>query len=154
MPSQAPDIRICTETTIARPVEEVFEFATTPGHWPRWHPNSVKVSDGAEHSLQVGEQVTEDFRVGEHVGRAVWTVRERQAPRRWVIEGGQTDGSHATLTYTFQAQGQSTAFQRELVVDRLSPGLTEGMADQIRSRLEADSRAALEGLKNVLENVR
>lgn len=151
MTPQAPEIRICTETTIARPVEQVFDFATSPGYWPRWHPNSDRVSEGAEHSLEVGEQVTEDFRVGDHIGRAVWTVLERKAPHRWVIEGSQPDGSHATITYTFAAQGKSTAFRRELIIDKLSPGLPQGMADQIRRRLEADSRAALEGLKKVLE---
>ncbi len=30
--------RIITSTYIARPIEEVYNFVTTPGNWPRWSP--------------------------------------------------------------------------------------------------------------------
>ena len=36
--------RVTTTTEISRPVEEVFDYLTTPGNWPRWHPSSLAVS--------------------------------------------------------------------------------------------------------------
>ena len=92
--------RILTSIHIDKPIEQVFDFVTTPGHWPRWHPSSLGVSGAINHSLEVGEQVTEAFRAAGRSGRALWTVRERAAPRRWVIEGQAKDGGSATLTYT------------------------------------------------------
>jgi uncharacterized protein YndB with AHSA1/START domain len=49
--------RIYTSATIRWPVEVVFDYITTPGHWPEWHPSSLGVSGATDHSLAVGEQV-------------------------------------------------------------------------------------------------
>jgi uncharacterized protein YndB with AHSA1/START domain len=85
--------RIRSGTRIRRPAEQVFDYVTTPANWPRWHPSSLAVSDGADHSLEPGEQVTEEFRVAGRRGSVVWTVRERTPPRRWVIEGQVAGGA-------------------------------------------------------------
>jgi uncharacterized protein YndB with AHSA1/START domain len=77
--------RICKSIRIQTPVEEVFEYVTTPGTWPAWHPSSLGVDGATNHSLEPGEQVTEEYSVAGRRGRVVWTVREREAPRRWVI---------------------------------------------------------------------
>ncbi len=44
-------------------VERAFDYVTTPGNWPAWHPSSLKVSGATDHSLKPGEQVTEEFYV-------------------------------------------------------------------------------------------
>jgi uncharacterized protein YndB with AHSA1/START domain len=79
--------RICKSIQIQTPIEEVFEYVTTPGNWPAWHPSSLGVDGATDHSLEPGEQVTEEYRVAGRRGRVVWTVRERKAPRTWVIDG-------------------------------------------------------------------
>ena len=53
--------RIYTVVHIRQPPERVFEFVITPGHWPTWHPSSLRVSGATDHSLELGEQVTEEF---------------------------------------------------------------------------------------------
>jgi uncharacterized protein YndB with AHSA1/START domain len=55
--------RICKSIRIQTPVEEVFEYVTTPGNWPAWHPSSLGVDGATDHSLEPGEQVTEEYRV-------------------------------------------------------------------------------------------
>ena len=82
---------------LPRPVEAVFDFVTTPGSWPQWHPSSRGVSGTTDHSLEVGEQVAEAFRVGWHRGNVVWTCREREAPHHWVIEGEVEGGGGGTI---------------------------------------------------------
>jgi uncharacterized protein YndB with AHSA1/START domain len=67
--------RIDKTIHIRKPVEQVFEFVTTPVNWPRWHPSSLAVSGAMDHSLEVGEQVTEEFLVAGRRGRVVWRVR-------------------------------------------------------------------------------
>src|SRR5947209_7567021 len=79
--------RIFTTALIHKPVEQVFDYVTTPGNWPRWHPSSLNVSGDVGHSLVPGEQCVEQFHVAGRTGNVVWTVRERIAPYRWVIEG-------------------------------------------------------------------
>jgi len=68
---------------------------TTAGNWPQWHPSSLDVSGAVDHSGLPGEQVTEQFLVAGRRGSVTWTVRERQAPYRWMINGvihGRTNG--------------------------------------------------------------
>ena len=64
--------RIPKSIDLPRPVEAVFDFVTTPGNWPQWHPSSRGVSGTTDHSLEVGEQVAEAFRVGWHRRNVVW----------------------------------------------------------------------------------
>ena len=57
------DTRIVTVAQIQRPATVVFDYVTTPAHWPTWHPSSLGVSGAVDHSLDIGEQATEEFRV-------------------------------------------------------------------------------------------
>ena len=88
--------RIVSEILIRAPIERVFDYVTTPANWPQWHPASLGVSEGADHPLEVGEQVSEEFEAAGRRGRALWTVREREPPRRWVIDGTSEGGGAAT----------------------------------------------------------
>src|SRR5262249_60012056 len=77
--------QISTATTIARPLEQLYPSVTAPAHWPERHPCSLGVTAATDHSLMVGEQVTEECSVAVHRGSTTWTVREREAPHRWFI---------------------------------------------------------------------
>jgi uncharacterized protein YndB with AHSA1/START domain len=99
--------RIRKSIRIQTPVEEVFEYVTTPGTWPAWHPSSLGVDGATNHSLEPGEQVTEEYRVAGRRGRVVWTIREREAPRRWVIDGWVEGGGSGTITYALTPQSKA-----------------------------------------------
>ena len=92
--------RICNSIQIRQPIEQVFDFITTPANWPQWHPASVSVGGNADHSLLPGEEVTENISVAGHRGQVTWLVRERSKPHRWIIDGTGKDGGRATITYT------------------------------------------------------
>jgi hypothetical protein len=133
-------------------MEEVFDFLTTPGNWPRWHPSSLGVRGAVDHSLDVGEQVREDYRVAGQTGTAVWTVRERAAPIRWVIDGVAESGNEATITYTLTGDAHGTQFERVLELTKL-PALDPKMDPAVFQRaVEAESAEALRRLKKVLES--
>lgn len=146
--------RIYTAATINRSVEQVYEYVTTPGHWPEWHPSSLGVSGGTDHSLAVGELVTEHFLVAGRRGEVVWTVRERQAPRRWVIDGTITSagGGGGTVAYTLSPRDGQTFFEREFTYP--APNALFALLDAllIRSRVRAESEEALRRLKRLLES--
>src|SRR5262252_3864011 len=84
---------------IARTPDRVFEYVTTPGNWPKWHPASKGVSGATDHSLATGEKVIEDFVVAGRAGRVVWTVVKRDSPREWVIEGDVDEHKAGIITY-------------------------------------------------------
>ena len=132
------------------PIEEVFDYVTTPGNWPTWHPSSLGVSGATCHSLEPGERVTEEYRVAGRCGRVTWTVREREAPRRWVIEG-RTGGGDGKIAYTLASHGDGTAFEREFVYSTSNPLLALLDKLVLRRRISAESAEALRRLKNVLE---
>lgn len=144
--------QIYTTIQIQTPIERVFDYVTTPGNWPVWHPSSLGVSGATDHSLEPGEEVTEEFRVAGRRGRVVWTVRERVAPRLWVIDGRvEGGGGGGTITYTATPHGAGTNFEREFVYTVSNPFL--GLLDRLvlRRRIEAESAEALRRLRDVLE---
>lgn len=137
---------------ITRPAKEVFQYVTTPGHWPEWHPSSLGVSGQTHHSLDRGEQVTEEYRVAGWRGRALWVVRECDPPVRWVIEGKAERGGSATIIYTLAEHDGGTTFQRELRYEM--PNFLLALLDRwlFRRRIQAESQQALRNLKKVLES--
>jgi uncharacterized protein YndB with AHSA1/START domain len=143
--------RICKSIRIQTPVEEVFEYVTTPGNWPAWHPSSLGVEGATDHSLEPGEQVTEEYRVAGRRGRVVWTVRERESPRRWVIDGRVEGGGSGTIIYVLTPHLEGTTFERDFVYAMPNPLLAVLDWLVFRHRVEAESTEALRRLKDVLE---
>lgn len=143
---------ILSTIDIPRSVETVFDYVTTPGNWPEWHPSSEGVVGATDHSLDVGEQVIEDYFVAGRRGKVTWTVRERLAPTRWVIDGVITTGrgGGGTITYTCMPRDGGTYFVREFVYS--TPSLFYAVLDAliVRRRIAAESDQALRQLQNVL----
>jgi uncharacterized protein YndB with AHSA1/START domain len=141
--------QIYTTIQIQTPIQRVFDYLTTPGNWPVWHPSSL--GGATDHSLEPGEEVTEEVLVAGRRGRVVWTVRERVAPRRWVIDGRVEGGGGGTITYTATPHDAGTTFEREFVY--ATPNRLLALLDRLvlRRRIEAESAEALRLLKTVLE---
>lgn len=99
-----------TSSAIARPAGEVFDWITTPGHWPRVSPITVAV-DAAQpdRPLRAGERVTEHIRVRMWRQQFEWTVETLERPHRCVLAAGDArvefllreDGGATQLTRTF-----------------------------------------------------
>lgn len=143
---------IVTEATIARPVETVFEYVTTPRHWLAWHPSSLGVSGATGHSLQVGDEVTEAFRVAGRKGSVTWRAVLREPPTRFAIAGKVAAGGSGTITYTLVPQSGGTAFRREFAYTM--PNAFAALLDRlfVRRRIEAESAEAVRRLKHALES--
>lgn len=148
--------RIDNTVVISVAPEQVFDYVTTPGNWPQWHPSSLAVRGATDHSARPGETATEDFIVAGRRGTLVWRVSERDAPRRWVIEGhGDDDGvagaTLAKISYTLTPDSSGTRFRRELVYPAPNLLFLALNAAFIHSRVEAESAQAVAQLKAVLE---
>lgn len=145
--------RIYSTIHIDCPPPQLYDFVTTPGNWPQWHPSSLSVGGATNHSLEVGEQCTEEFLVAGRRGSVVWTVRERSVPHRWVIAGeiiGRDSGG--LITYSLTPQNGGTHFEREFVYP--APNLLFRLLNTlfIRRRVQQESDLAMRQLKQTLES--
>ncbi len=142
--------RIVVAINIHRPTGVVFDYVTTPAYWPAWHPASRSVSGAADHSLLVGEQVTEEFVAGGRKGSCVWEVVQRDAPRLWTIKTS-TPQVRAEIHYRLSPQGETTCFEREFTY--FASGIWFWILDVLlmRQRMLRESRIAVEQLKKRLE---
>ncbi len=143
--------KIVLSTIIDRPIGDVFDYVTEPDNWPKWHPASRSVSGAVDHPLTLGEEVREEFIVAGRPGSCTWVVTRHVFPRLWSI-ATQTPQVRVEITYRLKEKGASTEFERELMYAPLSLWLRITDILFLRRRLEAESRAALEGLKSTLEN--
>jgi len=143
--------RIYTVVEIRRPPQAVFDYVTTPAHWPQWHPASLAVTGATDHPLQLGEQTLEDFRVAGRRGQALWTVTAREASRRWRIEATVEGRRAGSVSYSLSPSAEGTRFERELVYP--SRNLLFSIVNRltIRQQVEAESAEALARLKERLE---
>jgi hypothetical protein len=149
----ALDTHILTAASIGRAPATLFDFVTTPVHWPAWHPSSLSVSGQTDHPLDIGEQVTEEFRVAGRRGRVVWTVTAREYPAKWSIDGVIDGRAAGTVTYTLTQEANGTRFQREFTYG--APSLWFAIANRLvlRSKIQSESDEAVARLKILLESL-
>ncbi|MFL9861122.1 SRPBCC family protein [Paraburkholderia madseniana] len=145
------DTRIVTVASIQRPSKVVFDYVTTPAHWPAWHPSSLAVSGAVDHSLDLGEQVVEEFRVAGRRGSVVWTVTVREPPGKWKIDGKIEGRSAGTVTYLLTSTASGTRFERTFTYR--APSLWFAILNWLvlRARIQAESDTAVLQLKGLLE---
>jgi Polyketide cyclase / dehydrase and lipid transport len=142
--------QIVVAINIHRPIGAVFNYITTPVNWPVWHPASRAVSGAVDHSLLIGEQVTEEFVVGGRRGSCVWQVPQREVPYLWTITTS-TPQLRALITYRLKARGENTLFEREFTY--VTSDVWFWVLDFLvmRRRMNRESRIALERLRERLE---
>lgn len=145
------DTHILTVALIQRPPTAVFDYVTTPAHWPAWHPSSLAVSGAVDHSLDTGEQVTEEFSVAGRRGRVVWTVAARERPDKWAIAGDIDGRAAGTVTYSLTSTVNGTRFQREFTYR--APSLWFAILNWavLRARIQSESDTAVSRLKSRME---
>lgn len=142
---------IVTAMPIARPPAAVFDYVTTPAHWPAWHPSSLSVTGAIDHSLDLGERTTEEFRVAGRRGHVVWTVVERHRPQKWTIDGTIEGRPAGTVSYALTPDADGTEFERTFTYR--SPTLWFALLNAVllRAKIQSESDEAVERLKDVLE---
>ncbi|MFP3554199.1 SRPBCC family protein [Paraburkholderia sp. SIMBA_049] len=146
--------RIVTVMPIARESTAVFDYVTTPAHWPAWHPSSLSVTGATDHSLGIGERTTEEFRVAGRRGEVVWTVVERKRPEKWTIDGTIEGRPAGTVSYALMPDTNGkdgTEFERTFTYR--SPTLWFALLNAVllRAKIQAESDEAVDRLKDILE---
>lgn len=104
--------RKTTSGTIARPIEDVFDWITTPAHWPRFWPVTlaVEAADPGK-PLRAGDRVSEQIRVRRWREQYDWTVETLQRPYSCVLVAGD-----ARVEYTLTGDANATQLTRDLTL--------------------------------------
>jgi len=142
--------RFVTESLIARPRAEVFDYVTTAANWLHWQPAVISVNgSGADHSSLVGEEITAKYKLAGRVGSVIFKVVEREEPRLWRIEGvsGQSKG---TIIYEMWPHQGGTRLTR--IFDYQPAGLVLKLIDMLvlKRRVERESKEAVRTLTEIL----
>ncbi|SAK96590.1 Polyketide cyclase / dehydrase and lipid transport [Caballeronia catudaia] len=147
-----PDTRIVSVAAIQRAPTDVFDFVTTPAHWPQWHPSSLSVQGKTGHPLDVGEQVVEEFLVAGRRGRVVWTVSVKTFPARWSIDGVMDGRPAGTVTYTLTPEANGTRFVREFSYRASSLWFAFVNWIVLKGAIQSESDEAVTRLKRLLQS--
>jgi Polyketide cyclase / dehydrase and lipid transport len=142
--------KVVSTIRIRRDVADVFDFLTTPKNWPEWQPASISVAGATDHSLAIGEEVTEEFLAAGRRGSTVWRVTAREAPYLWRIESSEPEAS-ATITYRLRTEAETTVFERAMQYRFDRAWLIVLDALFFRRRMEGKSREALFRAEQILE---
>jgi hypothetical protein len=138
---------------IGRPIEAVFDFASTAALWGNWHPATAAVAAPLR-PLRTGECAVESVRAGRRRFSATWTVLACEPPVLWVIAASPPEGD-ARIVYELRSDGPHlTRFFRTLDYRSRRWPWSFFDANVTRSVLRQQSERALGNLKRVLEGRR
>ena len=134
---------------IHKPIVTVFNYATTPGNWPKYHPNSLGVSGVTDRSVLVGDVTREHAMLMGREGEGDWRVVGRDAPHmvQWTINN---PGFKATLLYSFECKSGGTQFTR--ILSYQTPDLPDAVKTKFEQFMADESEKAVQNLKRVLED--
>ena len=142
-------VRFESSTSIALPVEEVFDFVTDVRNDPKWHTDILEVAEAS--GAPVGQGPVFDIRLKPFMGNSEGTiaVAELQRPRRAVLKA-KLGKMPVTLTYSFEADGAGTRFTR--AVEVAPPGVMGVMAPLMKGMMRKRNAGFLANLKRVMES--
>ncbi|MFL9930728.1 SRPBCC family protein [Paraburkholderia sp. RL18-103-BIB-C] len=144
------ETHVVTVASIQLPPTVVFDYVTTPAHWPVWHPSSLAVRGAVDHPLDLGERVVEEFLVAGRRGSVTWTVTTHEPPAKWTIEGVIDRRPAGSVTYSLTSTANGTRFEREFTYR--APSLWFAILNWLflRARIQAESDEAVMRLKSLL----
>lgn len=142
---------VVSVATLRAPPQVVYDYATTPANWPKWHPASLAVQGATDHPLTVGEEVAEEFRLAGRHGILHWKVVEAKPPYEWRIEGEVNRRPSGEVRYRLTSDGTGTRFERDFMYR--TPNLLFLILDPIfiGPRMRAESAQGAKQLEQVFE---
>ncbi len=145
--------RLEHQIDIPQALETVFDYVSTPGQWPAWHPSSLRLEPGAERPLPAGARFEEDILAGGRKAHLSWTVVECQRPLVWVATAKADNGVTLRLEYRLLAGNGGTVFTRVLNYELPNLLLKFYNLALGQARIERESAQSLQQLRGVLTRV-
>jgi carbon monoxide dehydrogenase subunit G len=133
---------------IARPVEEVFDFATNPDNVALFMPSVTKIEMLTENGIRAGARFRETRRIK---GKEQTAVIEVVAHERPHVHAARSAMMGMKATYTFHFAPEDGATRAELVADVQGNFLWRLFLGLISRAMEKEDGDLLSRLKEALE---
>lgn len=140
---------------IPAPPAVVYDYVTRPLRWQEWHASSLGVQGVADESLVAGRRFEEDVSTAGGLRRHLtWLVEDSRPAQHWRASAYMPDGSTVRLHYAFTATATGTRFERTLdyVIASRFLRVIDGL--WLSRRIQHESEAALEKLRQHFEGRR
>ena len=153
--------RKVTSAVVARPVDEVFDWVTTPGWWPQVSPTTLGIETAdANRPLRAGDRFREQVWIHGWRGHIDWTVELLERSNRCVLTGvssgegivSRLAGHDAVrMELTLSGDAQQTHVTREL---SYHVGIAEAVGDLLGfgEAFDAAAEITIATMVSVLEN--
>ncbi|KJE23383.1 Polyketide cyclase / dehydrase and lipid transport [Frankia torreyi] len=137
--------QVSDELVTDRPIEAVFDFTTTAGYWPRWHPTARRVAGEVDRPAQLGDRIGEQVTVAGVDNTVTWTIVGCDRPHRLELTTN-VDAGRVRIGYDLAvlADGR-TRFRRTVDFPELGPAFAEAMRAQSVEGLANLARLLTEG---------
>jgi carbon monoxide dehydrogenase subunit G len=99
-------------TTVAEPVDKVFEFVEDPANFPKYVPNVHDVLDVRRSDGRIGDSFRAIYKVLGVTFDETFTVTEYERPKR--IKSSFSGGMTGTFAWTFEPQGEGTKISADI----------------------------------------
>lgn len=147
------------EAVFRTPLAEVFDFITTTGHWPEWHPATHAVTGKTLEPARLGDECDEAMLTA-HVfrGHISWRVVTCEAPVNWEIVSTTIavpllSRARVRVKYVLEKHGLGTRLLRTFSY-AVPPYLWLFDRLYLRSKMESESVAALRCLVPLVDGAR
>ncbi|MDZ4813046.1 MAG: SRPBCC family protein [Pseudomonadota bacterium] len=137
--------------SIAVELNSAFDFVRTPGHWPNWHPSSLRLYGDVNRRLGVGDSFEEDICAAGRKARLRWQVVTCVPPTLWTAHARADNGVLLQLSYRLAQHGDRVHFKRELSYRVSGWWLNLLNFMLLRRRIAAESKISLSQLRTLLE---
>jgi uncharacterized protein YndB with AHSA1/START domain len=143
-------IRNEATTTIRRPINEVFGYATDPTNEPTWHTDAAEARLRGSGPVGVASQIDYSFGLSGGGGKAVGEVTAFEPGHLEKIRFSRGPmGMKPTITLRFEAAGDSTRFTRAVEIE--TSGLTRLLERPIAALVGRRNATFVENLRRRLE---
>jgi uncharacterized protein YndB with AHSA1/START domain len=145
--------RIQHSILIRKPAAQIFDYLTTPKHWPDFHPASLEETGAIERPLKVGDRHRERFRTRGWTGYINWMTLEADRPFHFRIRG-EVEGIGGNILITFRTveRPDGVELRRELEYTRSNWLLRLIDKLYLHGHMTRESLTAWEQLKRNLES--
>jgi hypothetical protein len=144
---------ITVSIDVDRPAEELFAYATDPGHFSEWQKGVVSGHMESSGAIQVGDQCVSTRRIGRADRSSTSTVTRYDPPRHWSVRGidgpiramvdvavePRSDTSaHLTVSLDFEGHGIGRLLVPLLVTREARREMPDNVA-ALKARLEGST---------------
>lgn len=138
---------------INQSIDTVYNWATIPSYWPKYHPLSKAVAPIIDYSPNTNERFKETISILSVQQEIEWVVTKIDPPTYFEIDGYVSGfmGGNTKIKYTLRSFKNSTIFRREIIVNRNNKIMD--MVDKlaIDYYVKNDANVALDKMKDFLE---